>query len=238
MCRNPLRTLSRLGRAVAIAAFAQIVCAASAGALTIGASDVPDGVSSATVSGVVFESSPRVFSHKSKPGFTGLGVKNGYVDGEVDLKGESLTIRFAEPLVLDQLVLGFLFKKGNFGDVVSEVARVRAVTADGHTVVGDLAVLTGTTASWSGPGGGPVTNVSPGTNAGNGVWAIADPFGDLAIRQLRLSAVKIGCKDGSSNSDFAFGSLTASAPVPVPEPGTLALLGCGLAGLAATRRRS
>ena len=84
MCRNPLRTLSRLGRAVAIAAFAQIVCAASAGALTIGASDVPDGVSSATVSGVVFESSPRVFSHKSKPGFTGLGVKSGYVDGEVD----------------------------------------------------------------------------------------------------------------------------------------------------------
>lgn len=226
----------RFTRMLAGAAFAQILCAASAGALSIGAADVPNGVSSATVSGVLFESSPRVFTHKSKPGFTGLGVKSGYVDGEIDLKGESITITFPEPVVLSQIVLGYLFKKGNFGDQVSEVARVRALDTDGLSVVGDLAVLTGTSASWSGVGGGPVTNLSPGTNAGNGVWAIANPFGDLAIRQLRLSSVQVGCKTGSSNSDFAFGSLTADAVVPIPEPGTLLLLGCGLVGLAAAVR--
>jgi hypothetical protein len=43
-----------------------------------------------------------------------------------------------------------------------------------------------------------------------------------------------GSDDGLAIDDF---SLTASGTTSVPEPGTLALLGLGLAGLAATRRR-
>lgn len=224
----------RLLRGLAAAAFAQILCAAAADALSIDAADVPGGVSSATVAGVLFESSPRVFAQKSSPGFTGLGVKGGFVEGEIDLNGESITITFPEPVVLSQLVLGYLFKSGNFGDTVSEVARVRVLDMPDVFVGGDLSVVTGTSATWSGPGGGAVTNLSPGTNSGHGVWTIADPFGDLAVRKLRLSAVQVGPRASSSNSDFAFGSLTGRV---VPEPGTALLLGCGLVGLAASFRR-
>jgi hypothetical protein len=230
----PDKTL-RFTRGLGAAILLQAACAVSAHALTIKAADVPAGVSSATVKGVAFESAPRAFQHKSNLGFTGLGIRGGYVDGEIDLDGESITIRFGEPTVLSDLVLGHLFKNGNFGDTVSEVARVEVLDTPGKFLAGDLSVITGTTATWSAADGGAVTNLSPGLDDHGGLWSIANPFGNLAVKTLKLYAVQVGGKKDASNSDFSFGSLTGGVQ-PVPEPGTALLLGAGIIGLAAAGR--
>lgn len=220
-------------RILGIALSATLLGAGSAGAMSVTASDVPSGVSSALVGDILFESSPRVFDHKSNLGFIGLGVKGGFAGGEIDGKNEFITVTFAEPVVLSEIVLGHLFKNGNYGDQVSEVARVQVLDVTDGFVAGDLSVVTGTTATWSGSDGA-VTNLSPGLKGQGGLWAIANPFGSLAVQKLRFFPIQVGSATGSANSDFSFVSMAGNA---VPEPGTAALLAMGLAGLAAAGRR-
>lgn len=230
-----MRLFSRL-RGCAFSA--ALLLAGPAGAFSVSASDVPAGVSSALVGDILFESSPRVFAHKSNLGFTGLGVKNGHVNGEIDGKGESITVTFAAPVILSEIVLGHLFAVGNYGDQVSEVARIEVLGAADTFVAGDLGVVTATTATWSGSDGA-VTNLSPGLQGSGGLWAIADPFGTLAVEAIRFYPITVGSAKKAHNSDFSFVSLSgAAAPgTAVPEPGTAALLGLGLGGLAVAGRR-
>lgn len=232
------QTLRHFSHGIVAAALVQFLCAASAHAFTILGSDVPAGVSNAVVGDVVFQSSPRVFAHKAGLGFTGLGVKGGSVGGEIDLKNEWITITFAAPVVLQEIVLGHLFQSGNRGDTVSEVARVQVLDHADLFLAGDLSVITGTSATWSAPGGGAATNLSPGLNGHGGLWSIADPFGALAVTKIKLHAVQVGRGTGASNSDFSFVSVSgAPQGQPVPEPGTALLVGAGVAGFAAAGRR-
>lgn len=229
-----MRPFSRL---LGFAFPAALLLAGPSGAFSVSASDVPAGVSSAMVGDILFESSPRAFAHKSNLGFTGLGVKGGYVSGEIDGKGESITVTFAAPVILSEIVLGHLFAVDNYGDQVSEVARIEVLGTADAFVAGDLSVVTGTVATWSGSDG-VVTNLSPGLEGSGGLWAIADPFGTLAVQAIRFHPITVGSARKAHNSDFSFVSLSgAAAGTAVPEPGTAALLGLGLGGLAVAGRR-
>ena len=95
--------------------------------------DFTTGTSVANLTGATVTSSPRPFDKKTIAGIEGLGVQGGFVDGEIDLSGpESITFTFANPTQLTDLQLAFLYKDGNFGDIVSEVARL-VVTVAGVT---------------------------------------------------------------------------------------------------------
>lgn len=218
----------------AIAGASLFGMASTANALTINWNDLTDGASNASGAGWTATATPRPFDQKTLNGFSGTGIEGGFVAGEVDLDGESITINFDAPQRLDSITLAFLFKDGNFGDGVSEVARLRISTSP--FIAGDLSVITPTTATWSGLGGGPVVNVSPGDESGAGVWTILDPFGNMQVSSITMTALLVGSPppSGSANSDFAFNQLNST---PVPEPVSAGLLGAALAGFAVARRR-
>ena len=151
-------------------AFGAILLAgAGAQVLTILYTHLSDGTDTASVVGEwTAASSPRHFQFKTLDGFSSTGVAGGFVDGEVDLDSEYIEFSFPNPEVLSEIVLAFLFKNGDCGDGVSEVARLR-ISATSF-LAGDLSVITLTSATRSGVGGA-VTNLSPGQELSLGCGA-------------------------------------------------------------------
>ena len=167
-------------------------------------------------------------------GFTGVGV-SGNTGGEIDVN-ETITGTFLAPATIDFLRLMVLYEGPEFGDF-QEVARVTANLFGGGMVVATLTAnytALGTSATWS-YAPGSVTNVSPAIESEAGVWLVTNPFGGLAVSSLEFTAVNGACGAGACNnqSDYAIESLGYT----VPEPGSVALLGGGLIGLAAWARR-
>lgn len=205
--------------------FLMLIVTTGAGySYTIDATNYNTALGFATVT-----SSPGGLVTKTVGGFTGIGVAGGFVDGEIDLAGpEHVYVNYTVPNRIDSIRLGFLFTEGNFGDAVSEVARV--VASVNPWIAGDLTATTAFSGTWT--SSGSVTNISPGNEANAGVWEILNPFGDFFTSSLDFYAVLNsfgGATAGASNSDFSIVSIKSTpASIAVPEPATWLLLGAGL----------
>jgi len=204
-----------------------------AGAITINASDLGAGGTNVVLADATVTAVGGVFSQKTVFGVTGAGVGGGFVGGEIDTSGESIEFAFNAPVFLDSLDLSLLFAAPSHEDRVNEIAKV-VVSSGGTTYEGLLSVTSETTATWSFVGGGAVSNFSIANETGAAGWSIANPFGQLAIDSMSLLPVDASGDADYRNADYSFVNLNATV---IPEPGTMLLVGAGLAGLALSGRK-
>ena len=141
-----------------------------------------------------------------------LGVTGGNNWDEIDIEppAEVLQITFSAPVFVNTLDLNKLFLVGFRGDTNNEVAGVNYIL--GGSFLG--------------------ANFYLGTE--NGMLTVNNPFGNTPIDTVQFWGVPTSSATDTTNSDFGVSALSVT---PVPEPGTLLLLGSGLTLIAARLRR-
>jgi hypothetical protein len=158
-----------------------------------------------------------------------VGISTGFVANESDTDGEQFTINFSGGgAVISEITLGLLFRQGEWGVAGDEQTRLRTNTGDCST----LTCLLAADATFKDLTAG-VSALSQGVEGQGGVFRITNPFGSTVISQLELLAFANG-GSGSTNSSFGLVSLVYNTPIP--EPGTLVLVGLGALGLGLARR--
>lgn len=219
-------------------AVALLFAATSANAITINFADPSwSGAASGKVVGGVTFTTNGTFAQKTvgTPGVTGTGVSTvSAPDQELQI-GEWITATFSIPSIIDSLTLAFLFNGPEFGDV-KEIAKITVNDTTTYTLTTESSLISDTVAYWSGPSG-LVTNLSPAVNGRSAVWQISgNPFGTTTVTSLQFEALPGSCGVGDCNnqSDYSLGEMSFT---PVPEPGTLMLLGAGIAGIGVRARR-
>jgi len=234
-----LRKLRKCVAALPALAFGFMASPAFSTTVVINASGVSTGSSTASFLGATLTSVGGTFTKSTTTGTnpsTVIGISGGALSNEADISGEKFTLSFGGTAVtISEITIGLLFAKDVSGNIFADAVQMQT---DGGTACGSSApmpcILSGS-GVWKSAALPASAILSPGTEGNGGIFKITNPFGSELISSIDFLPWSIS-GSGAANSDFALVSVTYTTTL-VPEPGTLSLVGLGLAGLAFARGR-